>query len=70
MLHEKTVNVAKITRLRNTRYGNPVWTITADDGSVFRTEPNSVGVAAITGLESGETALIFNDNYRVVGIKR
>lgn len=70
MFHETTINVAKITRLRNTRNGNPVWTIAADDGSIVRTEPNAMGVGAITGLESGPTTLVFNEFHRVVGINR
>lgn len=70
MFHEKTINVTKMTRLRNTRNGNPMWIITSDDGSAFRTEPNAMGVGAITGLESGPTTLVFNEFHRVVGINR
>ena len=49
------INVASITRMANTPYGNPVWKIVDVFGNVYRTRKNSNAAYSITGMETGPT---------------
>jgi len=64
--NEITGRVTRMTRLKNTKNGNPRWRITFDmDGEIhsYITEPDQADVAAITDNFVGDTARAVLNRY-------